>query len=465
MTTHSSLIYHQHILQCWSKQKDYWPIEVEKAEGCWIYTKDGRKIFDLRSAHECVNLGFNHPEILRAITDQMAKVSYVTDDFATDITAQLAQKIISLCPGSDHKKVWFGQSGAAAVEAALKVARMVSYGRVMSADSKKPVSPKEKENSPYYPYPYKIISRYRSWHGSTMGALSVSGDPRRWFSEPIVMPGIVHAPETYSYQSVFDMDPDGLKAADYLLHMIEMEGGSDFVAAVLLEAVVGSNGIIPTPKAYMKKVAQYCKEKNILLIIDETMTGMGRTGSFLAIEEYDIEPDILIMGKALGAYIPNSCIVVSEEIAPFFDDHVFGHGQSYSGHALAAAASLASIKVLENDILPELESKSDYLKLGLEKLSSKFRHVGELRGKGMMWTMELVKDPVTRTNFRAFNQKYQETPIKELSRFLLEECNVYTPTDKFGLWIVPPLVVSFEEIDWLLNQLDKGLEYFQEELV
>lgn len=465
MTTQASEIYHHHILQCWSTQKDYWPIEVVRAEGCWIHTKEGRRIFDLRSAHECINLGFNHPEIIQAITDQMAKVSYVTDDFATDITAQLAQKIVSLCPGTDKKKVWFGQSGAAAVEAALKVARMVGYSRVMSPSSEQETANSEQEGSAYYPYPYKIISRYRSWHGSTMGALSVSGDPRRWFSEPIVMPGVVHAPETYPYQSVFDQDPEGLKAADYLIHMIEMEGGADFVAAVLLEAVVGSNGIIPTPKPYMQKVAQYCKAKNILLIIDETMTGMGRTGSFLAIEEYGIEPDILIMGKALGAYIPNSCIVLSEEVASFFDDHVFGHGQSYSGHALAAAASLASIRVLEREILPELETKSAYLKQGLESLSSKFKHVGELRGKGMMWTMELVKDPITRTNFRSFNQKYQETPIKDLSRFLLEECDVYTPTDKFGLWIVPPLIVSFAEIDWLITQLEKGLVYFHEELV
>ena len=465
MTWQSSDIYHRHVLQCWGTQKEYRPIEVEKAEGCWIYTKDGRRIFDLRSAHECINLGFNHPHVIQAITDQMAKVTYVTDDFATDVTAQLAQKIVSLCPGSDDKKVWFGQSGAAAVEAALKVARMVGYGRVLSLDSRQTSAKHGQLTSPYYPYPYKIISRYRSWHGSTMGALSVSGDPRRWFSEPIVMPGVVHAPETYPYQSVFDDDPDGLKAADYIIHMIEMEGGADFVAAVLLEAVVGSNGIIPTPKAYMQRVAHYCKANNILLIIDETMTGMGRTGSFLAIEEFDIEPDILIMGKALGAYIPNSCIVLSEEVASFFDENVFGHGQSYSGHALAAAASLASIHVLEEEVLPELAEKSHYLKKGLESLSSRFKHVGELRGIGMMWTMELVKDPLTRTNFRSFNQKYQSTPINKLGKYLLNECGVYTPTDKFGLWIVPPLVVSFQEIDWLLIQLEKGLVYFHEELV
>lgn len=446
-------------MQCWSSQKDYHPIEVDRTEGCWIYTPEGRRIFDLRSAHECINIGFNHPEVIKAMKNQLDSVSYVTDDFATQPAASLARLLSDLAPGNGKKKVWFGQSGASAVEAAIKVARFYAYQRLFSDELKSEIG------TEYYPYPYKIISRYRSWHGATSGALSVSGDPRKWFAEPMVSPGVVMAPEVYPYRSPLGDDPDGLKSASYLRHIVEMEGGSAFVAAIIVEPIVGSNGIIPAPPAYMKAVRSICDDHQLLMIVDETMTGMGRTGTFFAIEEYEVIPDIITMGKAMGAYSPISATIFSEKVSKVFDRSIFGHGQSYSGHALSAAAALASINVLMGEVLPEVNAKGAYLFKGLQSIATGRSYVGDIRGKGLMWTMELLADPIEKKSFRAFNEKYVENPVKKLAQYLLDEKDIYTPGDKFGLWIVPPLVVSYQEIDWLLNQLSDALDHFESHLI
>ena len=169
-------------MHCWSAQKDYKPIPVEKTEGCWIHTTNGRRIFDLRSAHECINLGFNHPKILQSMHEQMEKVVYVTDDFATEATALLARRLAELSPGSPEKRIFLCQSGAAAVEAAIKGARQFQYNTLLKERSVEVDAPSQ------YPYPYKIISRYASWYGATAAAASVGGDPRRWFQEPLTVP-------------------------------------------------------------------------------------------------------------------------------------------------------------------------------------------------------------------------------------------------------------------------------------
>lgn len=450
----SSDIQKKYLMQCWAKQEDYQPISVIRSEGCWLYTEDGRKIFDLRSAHECNNIGFNHPKVIEAMKDQLGSVIYVTDDFATEPTAKLAQKLSHLTPGSPNKKVWFGQSGASAVEAALKAARFYAYNRTFHSQK----TDKTPTPGTQYPYPYKIISRYRSWHGSSAGALSVSGDPRRWFSEPMVLPGVIFGPDVYPYRSVFGEDQDGLKSAEYLRYIIEMEGGSDFVTALLVEPVVGSNGIIPAPKAYMKRLREICDEFNLLLIVDETMTGMGRTGTFLAIEQYDIEPDIIVMGKALGAYSPLSACIFSEKVASVFDHNIFGHGQSYSGHALSCRAALASIQVLEEEnLLEHVTAMGQYLQTKLADLKLKHPSVGDIRGRGLMWTLELVKNRKTKESIRNVHQKYSNNPVKILADYLLKEKNIYVPGDKFGLWITPPLIISEEEIDFLIHAFDDSL--------
>ncbi|UCH26851.1 MAG: aspartate aminotransferase family protein [Trueperaceae bacterium] len=448
-----------YLMQCWSAQKGYAPLGVERTEGCWIHTTDGRKIFDLRSAHECINLGFNHPRILDAMRRQLESVIYVTDDFATEPTALLAEKLAHLTPGSPNKKVFFSQSGAAAIEAAIKGARM--YKTYTSLKGNQP------SEDPFYPYPYKIVSRYRSWHGATAGATSVSGDPRRWFAEPFTLPGVVFAPEANAYRPPFG-DAQTVTEANlgYLDYLIEQEGGSSRVAAVLVETVVGSNGIIPPPTGYLEGLRDLCDKWELLLIVDETMTGMGRTGKLLAVEHYDIEPDIVVMGKALGAYCPTAATIFSEHVASVFDEAIFGHGQSYSGHALGAAAALAGLEVVMGEgFLERVQTLGRYLGSRLFELKERHPSVGDARGMGLFWTLELVKDRATKEPVRKATEKYHPTVVTEIAGYLLKEKNVYVPGDKFGIWIVPPLIVSEAELDFVLEAIDGALDLADRRLI
>jgi taurine--2-oxoglutarate transaminase len=449
------------MLRCWSDQSAYKPIEVVRTEGCYLITKDGRRIFDLRSAHETNNLGFNNPRVLAAMKKQMDKVIYVTDDFATEATAELAEKLCNLVPGKPGKKLWFGQSGASAIEAAIKIARFYSYNNMMKNGIK------WLDGSKLYPYPYKIISRYRSWHGATTGAASVSGDPRRWFGEPFNMPGVVFAPDAYCYRpmvkgksdSVMSAEDCAEASADYMEQIIEFEGGSGHVSAVIIETVVGSNGIIPPPANYIKRIREICDKSNLLLICDETMTGMGRTGKFFSFEHYEIEPDIVVVGKALGAYCPISAVIMQEHVAKTFDDNIFGHGQSFSGHALACSAALESIRILEEDqLLTHVTEMGNYIGQRLHQIAKNHPSVGDVRGLGMFWTIELVEDKITKKPLRKFTQKYDHTVVSDIAEFLLNKKNIYIPSDKFGIWFVPPLVATKEEIDYVLDAIDEALK-------
>ncbi|MHC4072231.1 MAG: aminotransferase family protein [Planctomycetota bacterium] len=445
----------KYLMQCWTAQRHYDPVAVEKADGCWIYTTDGRKIFDLRSAHECINLGFRHPKILQAMRDQMERVVYVTDDFATRPTALLARTLAEITPGDPNKRVWFGQSGAGAVEAAIKGARFYKYHQMIEKGLAN-LSPDMQ-----YPYPYKIISRYRSWHGSTAGAASVSGDPRRWFIEPLTIPGVKHAPDAYCYRCPFNKTYPGcdIDCVEYIDKMIELEGGSNKVAAVIVEPIVGSNGIIPPPGEYYPRLREICDKWDIVLIADETMTGLGRTGEMFAIEHYNIVPDIIVMGKALGVYCPLSATVFSSRIAGVFDDNVFGHGQSFSGHALGCAAALAGINVLnEEKILERVREMGQYLGDRLKMLEQTHKSVGEVRGIGLFWTIELVRNRETKEPFRKQMNKYARNVLTEIAEYLLREKNIYIPADKFGIWIVPPLIVKKQEIDFIVDSIDEALK-------
>ncbi len=440
----------RYMLQCWAQQQNYEPIEVSRTEGCWIYTADGRKIFDLRSAHECINIGFRHPRVLQAMQQQMESVVYVTDDFASPPTAKLAQKLASLSPGSPNKKVYFCQSGAAAVEAAIHGARLYKYNQVVLNHNYVPDAPQQ------YPYPYKIISRYRSWHGATSAATSASGDPRRWFTEPLTAPGFVFAPDAGGPHSPFDTKSVSENIA-YLDYMIEQEGGSSAVVGVLIEPIVGSNGIMLPPAGYLERLQDLCAKWDLLFIVDETMTGMGRTGRMFACEHYGIEPDVLIMGKALGAYCPMAAAIFSEKISQSFDEHYFGHGQSYSGHALAAAAALASIDALfEDRLLEHAQSMGVWIEKRLQKIAEKHEIVSHIQGIGLFWTVHIAGESESAPVRRA-TEKYQKNLVASISKYLLDQHNIYTPSDKFGIWIVPPLVVTHEEMSWILDCIDDAL--------
>lgn len=440
----------QYTLQCWGAQDNFNPLPVERTEGCYIYTTDGRKIFDLRSAHECINLGFSHPAVISRMKELCDDVIYVTDDFATRNTALLARKLADLAPGNNKKKVWFAQSGAGAVEAALKIARYYSKKNIAG-----------KNNNHFYASPDKIISRYSSWHGSTGGAISVSGDPRRWFTQPGGSAQAAFAPEANCYRCPMKHTYPGcgLACAEYIDYMIEMEGGAEKVSAVIMEPIVGSNGIIPPPPGYFERVREICDKRDILIIIDETMTGFGRTGKFFAIEHYNIEPDIIITGKALGVYSPLTAVIMNEKTAAVFDENIFGHGQSYSGHSFSCGAALAGIEVLtETGILEEVQPKGIYLEKKLKNIARKHSIAGDVRGVGLFYTIELT-DPESGGQLKKPTEKYKCTVVITAAEYLLEKHGIYIPSDKFGIWIVPPLVVSYEELDFITDAIDDTLTF------
>jgi taurine--2-oxoglutarate transaminase len=238
--------------------------------------------------------------------------------------------------------------------------------------------------------------------------MSVSGDPRRWFQEPFVVPGVVHAPDAYCYRCPFNHTYPGcgIACAEYINQMIELEGGSQKVAALIIEPIVGSNGIIPPPPEYLPRLREICDKWDILLIVDETMTGFGRTGKMFAIEHYGVIPDILVVGKALGVYCPLTATIFSHKVAMSFEENLFGHGQSYSGHALACAAALASIKVLQEDgLVDHAREMGEYLGQRLTALAKKHHAVGDVRGLGLFWTLELVKDRDTKEPVRLATEK------------------------------------------------------------
>lgn len=388
--------------------------------------------------------------MLKAMQQQLESVVYVTDDFATPATAKLAQKLAEISPGNPNKKVYFCQSGAAAVEAAIHGARLYKYNQVVLNQNYVPDAPQQ------YPYPYKIISRYRSWHGATNAATSASGDPRRWFTEPLTAPGFIFAPDAGGPHSPFDTQSVDKNIA-YLDYMIEQEGGSNAVVGALIEPIVGSNGIMLPPAGYLEKLQDLCAKWDLLFIVDETMTGMGRTGKMFACDHYGIEPDVLIMGKALGAYCPIAAVIFSEKIAQSFDEHHFGHGQSYSGHALAAAAALASIDVLfEDRLLEHAQSMGALIEDRLQKIVEKHAIVSHIQGIGLFWTVHIAGENAN-TPVRRATEKYQKNLVASISEYLLDQYNIYTPSDKFGIWIVPPLVVTQEEMHWILDCIDNAL--------
>lgn len=383
---------------------------------------------------------------------QMESVIYVTDDFATEPAARLAHRLAELTPGGPRKKVFFSQSGAAAIEAAIKAARMFKFNELLSKGVNAFDAPGQ------YPFPYKIISRYKSWHGASAMSSSASGDPRRWFLEPLTAPGVVFAPEANAYRPLFPGEDPVQANLDYLDYIIENEGGSNKVAAFLIEPVVGSNGIIPPPPGYLDGIQALCRKWNLLLIADETMSGMGRTGKFLALEHFGLEPDVIVMGKALGVYCPLAATIFSERVSSAFEEAIFGHGQSYSGHALGCAAALASIEVLFDDgLLEQAKETGNYLKGQLESLKERHPSVGDVRGLGLFWTLELVRNRTSHQPLRKTTEKYSPTILQEIAEYLLHERNVYVPADKFGIWIVPPLVVTRSEIDFLVDAIEDAL--------
>jgi taurine--2-oxoglutarate transaminase len=406
----------------WSNQGQVQPIPMVRAEGVYFWDADGKRYLDFASQLVNTNVGHQHPKVVKAIQEQAALLTFAAPGMATEPRGLLGKKLAEITPG-DLKKTFFTLGGAEANENAIKIAR-------------------------FYTGRQKIIARYRSYHGATHGALALTGDYRRLPAEPAI-PGVVRILDPYCYRCPFGQKIETCHR-ECILHIEEViqHEGPDQIAALFLEGITGTNGLIIPPDDYWPRVREICDKYGILLVSDEVMSGWGRTGEWFAVDNWGVVPDIITTAKGItSGYVPLGAVIVTEKIARFFDDKVLYAGLTYSGHALACAAALATIEAYEKDHIFENAKKvGEYLGTRLEELKSRYQVVGDVRYKGLFSALELVKD-------RESKEPLDITPLKN---FMIAN-GVYVFNFKNILFVVPPLVITREQLDEGLTLLDEGL--------
>ncbi|HIQ30526.1 MAG TPA: aspartate aminotransferase family protein [Candidatus Caldiarchaeum subterraneum] len=423
----------------WRRQRGWKPLHVVDAEGCYFMSADGRRFLDFSSQLICSNLGHRNRSIVNAIKEYAEKLPYISPAFTCDVRAELSRMLRELVPPS-LSKFFYSTSGTEANEAALKIARLYT-GR------------------------YKVISRYRSYHGSTAASISVTGDVRRWYVEGFhTVPGTLFAPDPYCYRCPLGLSyPDcGVACAEYVDYMLNHE---DNVSAVIVEPVVGTNGVIIPPPEYFPKLREITRKHDVLLIVDEVMSGWGRVGEWFAINHWGVEPDILTTAKGItSAYLPLGVTATSEKIASYFDDTYFAHGHTYEAHPLTMAAGVAAINEYRRlNILERVKRRGEYLGRRLKELEERHESVGEVRGMGLFWAVDLTKNRRTREPFNTFKDKYsgKQLVVDAVAAEMMRQ-GVYCMAWVNHLLVAPPLIVEEDEIDEGVEALDKALKIADE---
>jgi taurine---2-oxoglutarate transaminase len=425
----------RHVFHSWSAQSLIDPLPLAAAEGCWIWDYDGNRYLDFSSQLVNVNIGHQHPKLIAAIQEQAAKLCTVGPMFANDARSEAARLIAELAPG-DLNQVFFTNAGAEATENAIRLARLHT-GR------------------------HKILATYRSYHGATAGSITATGDPRRWGSEPGI-PGVVHFWGPYLYRSAFhatSAEQECERALQHLHDVLEVEGPHT-VAAIMVEPVVGTNGILVPPDGYLAGLREICDEFGILLIADEVMCGFGRCGEWFAIDHWGVTPDLIAFAKGVNSgYVPLGGVVISDRIAKTFATRAYPGGLTYSGHPLACASAVASIGIFKDEGIVENARRigAEVLGPGLRELAERHQSVGEVRGMGVFWALELVRDRATREPLVPFNAS--GTAAAPMGAFV-GACK------SRGLWpfvhfnrthAVPPCVITADEAREGLAILDEAL--------
>lgn len=419
-------------LQSWSKQKNLSPISVEKAEGIYFWDYEGNCYTDMSSQLVNMNLGFGNQAINQAIKDQVDQFCFVGPSYGAESRAELAKKIIELMP-DNMGKVFFTNAGAESNENAVKIARMFTGKN-------------------------KIFSRYRSYHGSSFGAGNLTGEPRRYALEPGV-PGFIKFFDPYVYREAVDFESEEAATRYYLTKLEEQiqYEGSDSIAAIVMETITGSNGILIPPKGYMPGVRALCDKYGILMICDEVMTGWCRTGKMFAFEHFDIKPDIVTFAKGVTCgYVPLGGVVVTKEIAAYFDDNLLSCGLTYSGHPLSCAAGVACVNYYEEaNILDNVNEVGMLLGEKLEELKESHACVGDVRYIGLFSAIELVKSKQTKEALVPYGKDTQGIMGKILG--LLKERKFMTYTHENMILIAPPLIITKEQLIEELAKVDEVL--------
>jgi taurine---2-oxoglutarate transaminase len=417
----------EHTFFSWSVQGAVDPIAIDRAEGVYLYTPEGRRILDFNSQLMSVNIGHGDRRVIDAITAQAQKLQYVQPAFVTESRARLGAKLAEILPG-DLDKVFFTLGGAEAIENALKLARHFT-GR------------------------YKVLARYRAYHGATMGAMTLTGDPRRWANEPGLV-GVVRYPDTHRWG---EKEPrPAAEALQGLEDVIRYEGPNT-IAAVFLETIVGTNGILIPPDGYIQGVRALCDKYGILMVADEVMAGFGRTGRWFAIDHWDTAPDLMTMAKGLtSSYLPLGAVAMSREVAEKFETQMFYGGLTYSSHAISCAAAVATIGVYEEDGLIQNAARLDgVMRQHHERLYAKHPSVGAYRNLGLFGILDLVRSRDPFTPLTPFNGTSDE--MKAIARHLRDN-GLYTMIANNSIHTNPPLCITQEQLAEGFDIIDAALD-------
>jgi len=418
----------------WRFQKSWNPLHVVDAEGCYFIDAAGKRYLDFSSQLMCVNLGHKNAAVIKSIEEQARALPYIAPSYASDARAKLSNLLLEVLP-KGLEKFFFTTSGTDANEAAFKIARM-------------------------YTGKAKIIARYRSYHGSTTASIAATGDPRRWAMEPAgKAQGFIFAPEVNCYNCpIKHTYPScNVACADYVEHMITNESN---VAAVILEPVVGTNGVLIPPAEYFPKLRKICDANGVLMIADEVMTGWGRTGKWFAVDNWNVQPDILVTAKGItSAYMPLGLCATTAKIAAHFDDHYFAHGHTYEAHPMTLAPAVATIHEMQRLGLVDRANKiGAYIGEKLKALPARHPSIGDVRGIGAFWAVELVKNKQTKQPFNTMLDKVEGKPlvVDQVAAEALKR-GVALQAWVSHFVIAPPLIIEESEVDAGVAALDASL--------
>lgn len=422
-----------HTLFSWSKQKGIDPIAVKYGKGIYLYDYEDKRYIDFSSGLMNVNIGHGDQRITEAVVKQMQQVSYVTPSCVTEVRGELGKKLAEICPG-DLNKAFFTICGATSIENAIKLARLYT-GR------------------------HKILTRYQSYHGSSYGAFSAGGDPRKIPADSQQAPNFVHFDLPILYRWNYGEENLLKESVLQLERMIAYEGPGN-IAAILLEGESGTSGCLKYPEGYLKEVRRICTENGILLISDEVMSGFGRTGKWFGFENHDIIPDMIAMAKGITCgYLPFGCLMVSDKIAAKYDDAMLPLGLTYSAHPVSCAAALATLNIYEEDnLIKNAVEMGQYIDQQLVLLMQKHPSIGDWRNTGLLGCMELVKDRNTKEPMAPFNAKPDQMSVMNKVAAKIKELGMYTFVRWNYIFIAPPLTVNKNEIDEGLSIISEALK-------
>ena len=419
----------------WSSQGALKPIHADHAKGVYLFDAEGKKYIDFSSQLMNVNIGHGRQEVTAAVAEQMKKLSYVAPSFSTDVRGALGKRLAAISP-MGLTKTFFTLGGAEAIDNAIKLARLHT-GR------------------------HKILGQYRAYHGATMGAIAAGGDPRKLKVDAQQTPNFVHVQNPYAYRCPWysdSIEECGERGIINLENVLKYEGPDNF-AAIIMEGESGSSGCIKYPPFYLKEVRRLCDKYGILLIIDEVMSGFGRTGKWFGIDHHEVSPDMMCIAKGLTAgYLPLGGLMVSDSIAKEYDDNYLPLGLTYSAHPVACAAAMAVLDIYENENLIERAiDNGKYLDYKMSELIDRHPSIGDWRNTGMLGCIELVKNRKTKEPMAPWNAKASEMTIMKEVAAKIRELGMFTFVKWNFIFVAPPLNITYEQIDEGLDIISNAI--------